>query len=241
MNNGIYTSAAGMLTALQRLDIAANNLANINTNGFKADAPFEELLRFFNQGAHPAKEQPVIGGHNLNLAVGPAKTTGRKLDYLIESEGFFAVQTPDGKELYTRNGSFELNQQRELVTAQGLAVVDKFGKKIKLNGQDFSISSKGEVFVDGNFLTTLKIVKFSDAKKLSKVGTNLISAEGTAVEAVANPLLKQGMLEGSNADLMAEMTNMIVIQRSYEFQSRALDTIISQLLRRTVSDIPKPL
>jgi flagellar basal body rod protein FlgG len=151
------------------------------------------------------------------------------------------VQAPEGGELYTRNGSLDISQTRELVSSQGLPLLDRFNKKIRLAGQDYAITSRGEIFVDGNYLTSLKIVKLNKEMELEKAGNNLIKATGAKPETVGSPTLAQGMLEASNSDLMAEMTNMIVIQRSYEFQSRVLDTIVGQLLRRTVSDIPKPL
>lgn len=242
MKNSIYSSAAGMLTALERLNIASNNIANINTPGFKNDIPFEKVIRFLAEKPYPGKEQPVIGGSALNMQNGNIKTTGRDLDLAFNGPGFFTVQGPNNETLYTRNGAFSLNSKRELVTADGFNVLDANNRKIQVFGEKFYFTPRGDVMIDGNYFTTLKIVDIPNRGDLEKVGDNFYRCKTSAAPAVlAAPELSVGALEQANINLMDEMVNLITIQRAFEFQNRTLDTVLSQLLRKTITDLPRPV
>ncbi len=243
MKNGIYTSTAGMMAAMERLDVLANNIANVDTPGFKADIPFEQVLRTLGGGAAPGKEQPILAGSRANLAAATVKTTGRPLDLAFTAaEGFFAIRGPDGQTLYTRNGSFSLNSQRDLVTSEGYPVLDTFGKPIRLVGEKVEFAAGGEIHVDGQYLTRLKVVNIQDASQVEKVGYNLFRylKEGEP-GALATPAITTGSLEAANVNIVGEMVSLIQVQRAFEFQSRALDTILNQSLKRTVSDLPRPV
>lgn len=243
MKSGIYSATAGMLTQLEKLNITSNNIANIGTTGYKADIPFEQVIRFLNEGPYPGKDQPVVGGSEINTNTGNIRITKRPLDLAFEGKGFFVIKDKNNNTFYSRNGSFTLNSNKELVTAEGLNVMDKFGKKIKLFGNSHYFTPKGDLMVDGNYLTTLKIVEIEDRKDIKKVGNHfyqLKQGAKTPVELKA-PSLSVGALERSNVELMTEMTNLITIQRAFEFQKRTLDTILGQILRKTISDLPRPI
>jgi flagellar basal-body rod protein FlgF len=242
MKCGIYSATAGMMTSVERLDVIANNIANINTAGYKNDMPFEQVIKFLSEGPYPGKDQPVLAGSVLDMSNGVIKTTGRSLDLAFEGPGMFVVRNTDGGQLYTRNGAFDMNAKRELVTADGLQVLDKFNRPVTLYGQSYSITPRGEVMIDGSYATTLKTVAATDAAALKKVGSSYLqAADGAQAPAeLANPELAVGALEQSNINMMEELASMITAQRAFEFQSRAVETILTQTLRRTVSDLPRP-
>lgn len=243
MKSGLYSSAAGMLTALERLNIISNNLANLNSSGFKADSPFEQTIRFYQEGPHPAKDQPVIGGTQIDLGNGPIRNTGRKLDLAFEGSGFLVAAGPGGERLLTRNGSLQVNSERRLVTNDGFEVLDRFDKPVTLFGDDFYFTPKGDLMVDGNYLTTLKIVDIRRPDQLSKVGDQYFRLQDgvNMPPQYGDPSLAIGALEGANTELVDEMTQMIATQRSYELQARALEIMLTQTLQKTVNELPKPV
>jgi flagellar basal body rod protein FlgG len=243
MKSGLYSATAGMMTSLERLNIISNNLANVNTSGFKSDSPFEQTIRFYQEGPHPAKDQPVIGGSLPDLGNGPIRTTGRNLDLALEGSGFFAISGPGQKELLTRKGSFHISSDRRLVTSEGFEVLDKFDKPIRVVDDDFYFTPKGDIMAKGEYLTTLKVVDLTDNKTVTKVGDSFFTmVEGTALPAQhQDPSMVIGALEGANTELIKEIANMITVQRSFEFQQRALETILTQTLQKTINELPRPV
>jgi flagellar basal body rod protein FlgG len=242
MKNSIYTTAAGMLTTAERLNTIANNLANFSTNGYKGDIPFEQTLKFFAEGPYPGKDQPILGGNVLNLQQGIIRSTGRDLDLAIDGPGFFAVQGPNNEIIYTRNGAFNLNSQRELVTAEGYQVLDKFDKEITLFGEKFQFTPNGDVIIDGNFFTTLKIIDSPDRKDLEKVGGNFFKFKDNtkAPTELEDPSIHVGSLERSNVNLLKGLAVIADTQRTFQLQNNTADLIL-KLLRRVITDVPRPI
>lgn len=243
MKSGLYSSAAGMMTSLERLNIIANNLANVNTSGFKADSPFEQTIRFYQEGPHPAKDQPVIGGILSDLSNGPIRKTGRNMDLAFEGSGFFTVSGPNQQPLLTRNGSFHISSDRRLVTSDGYDVLDKFDKPVRLPDDKFYFTPKGDIVSNNEYLTTLKIVDLTNNQTIDKVGDRFFTMkDGAALPAQhQDPSLVIGSLEGANTELIKEMAQMITTQRSFEFQQRVLETILTQSLQKTINELPRPV
>jgi flagellar basal body rod protein FlgG len=242
MKNSIYTTAAGMLTTAERLNVIANNLANFSTNGYKGDIPFEQTLKFFAEGPYPGKEQPILGGNVLNLQQGIIRSTGRDLDMAIEGPGFFTIKGPNNEILYTRNGAFNLNSKRELVTAEGYQVLDKSDKEITLFGQEFQFTPNGDVIIDGNYYATLKIIDSPDRKDLEKVGNNFFKLKDNTrtPDELENPSIHVGSLERSNVNLLKGLAVIADTQRTFQLQNNTADLIL-KILRRVVTDIPRPI
>ncbi len=215
----------------RRLDVTANNLANVDTPGFKKDlVTFREvLMRKILGGWRTFKEVTP----KTDFQQGPLEFTGRPFDLAIGGEGFFKVQTPFGV-AYTRAGHFRLDNQRRLVTPEGYPVladgvpviVDPGlakGGVITLDNQRFSVTSDGTISIDGTEVARLDVVTFEDFSILEKYGENLfVAKEGAAEIPVENPEICQGYLEDSNVNPLEEMINLIEIQRRFEAAQKAI-------------------
>lgn len=242
MKNSIYSTAAGMLTSLARLDISTNNLVNISTTGYKSDISFEQTLRNLSDGPFPGKDQPILGGNTIDMKNGIIQTTGRDLDLAFEGPGFFTVQGPGNQELYTRNGEFDLNSKKELVNAEGYCILDKFDKKITVLGEKFQFSPNGELFIDGAYFTTLKIVDIPNRDHLEKIGGTFFKLKDTAQQPqlIETPQISVGALEKSNADLLLEAANLTGAQRTFDAQKAVADVVLNSL-RKVITEIPRPI
>ncbi len=217
----------------RRLQVAANNLANVDTPGFKKDVlSFREvLMRKVIRGWRTFKEVT----YETDFQQGPIQYTGNPLDLAIVGQGFFKVMTPQGV-AYTRAGNFHLDDRRRLVTAEGYPVladgapviVDPGlakGGLVTISPERFLVASDGTISLDGTEIGRLEVVTFEDLKKLEKRGHNLFFApEGIQEQPVENPDVRQGHLEQSNADPLEEMVNLINIQREFEASQKALKT-----------------
>ncbi len=247
MNPALRTAASGMMAQQIRTEVIANNLANVNTTGFKRSrAQFEDLLYQTVQGtsvigAPDANTQGAIQvGRGTRLAgvmrmhsQGTLEQTGRPLDMAIEGEGFFQVQLTGGGTGYTRDGSFQISDQGMLTTTAGNQIVP--GIRIPNDAANVSISRTGVVSyikagsTDSIELGRVEIARFSNPAGLLAQGENLFSqtpASGEAVNGFPGDegmgRLLQGNLEGSNVEVVQEMVDMISAQRAYELNSKAI-------------------
>ncbi|MDA8234913.1 MAG: flagellar basal-body rod protein FlgF [Clostridia bacterium] len=252
MIRGLYTAGSGMVVEANRNDTIANNLANVNTNGYKKDiATFrsfpEMLIRRLNDpgggpGANLAANQfPIVGTLGTGAVVdeiytahtiGSLKQTGAGLDLALGSDGYFVVNTAQG-ERYTRNGSFKLDAQGYMVTSEGNRVMGQAGA-IRIQGGNVSVDESGIITVDGNRVDTLRVVDFADKRALTKTGDSLFSGNGAAVPQQVKVL--QGFQETSNVNPITEMVNMITVMRSYEANQKAVQSH-DNLLGKAVNEV----
>jgi flagellar basal-body rod protein FlgF len=215
--------------ALQReLDVVANNIANLDTTGFKAEGViFQEHLMPVaraNQFNAPDRRLSFVQDRATwhNLAQGPVQQTGNPLDVAISGDAFLVVQTPRG-ERYTRNGALQINATGELVTSEGYRVLGDGGPITLQNGdRDVSISSDGTISVREGKNTTdsargkLRLVSFAAPQRLQKDGTSTFMAvDGATPQPAVNPRVAQGAIEKSNVRSVIEMTRMIEVTRNY--------------------------
>lgn len=225
MNSGIYSALSGNIAAMKRLDVLSNNLANVNTPGFKKDRmTFESLLQA--AGTAPragATDAPVYSetAFFTDHSRGSVSQTGNTFDLAIDGDGFFVVNTPEGK-AYTRQGNFKLDATGRLVTADGYEVSG--GGPIVINGSRVEINARGEILVDGSPVGTLEVVDFPKPYALQKNGSALFTP--TDPQAVAQPVqgepVRQGYLELSNVSAVQEMVQLIETQRFFEMCSKAI-------------------
>jgi len=239
MLKGLFVNKAGMLAQQRRLDVAANNLANLNTIGFKKENVF--FRRLLEAMANPVDDNTrATGATRLDFSQGTLKETGNPLNVAVDGRGFFVIQTEQGT-FYTRNGAFQLDGEGRLVTVDGYAVATD-GGEVQIAGGSVSITEKGEILVDGKTVGRLRIVDFDDPHLLEPVGsTHFALGEATEKEMTAEEInLRPGYLETSNVDPIAEMVTLIEVNREYELaqksihsQDSSLDKLINQAGRIT--------
>jgi flagellar basal-body rod protein FlgF/flagellar basal-body rod protein FlgG len=243
MENALLVGLSRQMTLERQMDVVANNVANINTTGFKADRSlFEEYLRspahednFQRADRRVSFVQDRATFHDFSQ--GPSEETKNPLDVAIDGAGFLAVQTPAG-ERYTRDGNLQINNQGQLVTQSGYPVLGNSGPIVfQQTDKAISIAQDGNVTVlEGtnrvdSVRGKLRVVSFAQAQRLVKEGSNLYSAgEGNAAQADTTSRLRQGFVEKSNLNSVIEMGRMIEITRTY--------TQISSLLQQQ-SDLHK--
>ena len=245
MLRALYSSAAGMQSQQMNLDVIANNLANVNTTGFKrSKIEFEDLLYQTTRAA--GSEQG--GGNQLptglqvghgSRAVATSKVfttgemtqTGERLDVAINGDGFFEVQLPDGSRAYTRDGALKTASDGRIMTSGGSVLQGGF-QPVPAGTTSISIAPSGDVTYDGaNGPTSFRVqlARFNNPSGLESIGHNMYretKASGTAE--LGNPSengfggLEQGFLEMSNVKVVEEMVNLIVAQRAYEVNSKAV-------------------
>lgn len=245
MIKALFTSATGMNAQSTVIDNTANNLANVNTNGFKrGQADFQDLL-YVNQrtpGADAAQGLQVptglqigsgarVAGITKVFTTGSLVNTQNQNDVAIEGEGFFQVSMPNGELRYTRDGALRINSVGNLVTSDGFLLNPQL--TIPPQATSVSIAADGTVSVTTagvtNQIGQLTLVRFQNSAGLSAEGRNLLAESASSgAPVIATPgqngagLLRQGFLERSNVDVVTELVNLIVAQRAYEFNTRAI-------------------
>ncbi len=243
MGSAISDVVSGALYHEMRMSTLANNIANISTSGFKEDRVAFEL----NDPDAPSGETAEASSPQESYMGNPVQTytnfdpghiiaTGNPLDFALEGDGFFKIQTPEGVQ-YTRSGTFVMNAEGTLVTADGHAVLGE-GGEILLGGDRIEVDGAGNIFSDGNQVGRLQIVDFPEGAGLTKAGKNAFIAEGPDAEEqpAENVVIMQGSIERSNVDAVKSMTEMIEVIRGYEsyqkviqFLNEANEKIISQV------------
>jgi flagellar basal-body rod protein FlgG len=244
MSGTIYQAAAGALLQQMRLDVLSNNLANVNTTGFKADQPLFRMNPTATESpAAPGNEPGRITPYappmeaRTNYDNGPLTRTGNTLDVAIVGKGFFEVQTPDGSR-FTRKGNFTVNEQGVLATAEGWPVLGE-GGEIAIEGGRIEIGDQGEVRVDGDAVANLRVVDFPEPYNLLKTGDTLfMPAEGVQGQAVeeGESQVAQGYLEASNVNAIRTMTEMIETLRVFEAYQRIIRTA-DEATAKTVNEV----
>lgn len=231
MNYGLYLSAAGVLTAMHRQDVAANNLANVHTVGFKRDlATFSQRLpesqeNFFPESQHDLLDR--LGGGQfvaptaIDPTQGPLTMTGNPLDVAIDGRGFFLVRTGQGADAQlhlTRDGRLALAPDNRLVTMTGgHEVLDAGGSPIQLDRtMPAEIDELGQIRQNGGIVARIALVEPGDASKLKHVGKGMYEAPAgvTSEPTIASGFIRQGAVEASNTDPIREMLNMIEATRA---------------------------
>ena len=266
---GIYTAVSGAVAQTQQLDTIANNLANVDTPAFKRDQQvFREFLTAYEKPADVIEAPrdsasidsmyPLNGadksyvdsaGTSTNFEQGSLRVTENPFDVAIEGDGFYEVLTSFGVRL-TRNGSFTLNKNAELVTKQGYPVLKKetqadmpMAERIVRMGaaNTWSVSPKGDMTADGVSLGQLSVVTAKDKDVFQKEGNSLYKLRETInspVIAATEFKLHQGSMEKSNVNIIREMTDMIQATRTFESTQKAIQAYDS-MSGKLVNDVPK--
>lgn len=227
MENISYIGLSQQMALRQKMDITANNLANMSTPGFKNQSVlFLEYLNAPKETGTTGKDairQVVDAASYRDLSNGALKQTHNDLDFAVQGDGYFAVQTPFGAR-YTRDGSFALNDRREIVNKSGYPVLNTTGQPIIIpeGTTKITVGKNGAVTTDTGEAGQLKVVTFDNEQKLIEEGENLLSAGDMNEQPVERLHVVQGALEGSNVNSIVEMNNMIEILRLYQASQRIL-------------------
>lgn len=249
MIRALWTAASGMQAQQTGIDVIANNIANVNTSGFKKSrTDFQDLIyqNFKATGAPSTSTTDIPSGIQIGLgtkvaavtkmfSAGNIVQTGNELDIAIEGQGLFQVLMPDGSNAYTRAGSFKQDSEGRLVTADGYPMTPEI--VIPNNATQITIGNDGTVSVMQSGQTsptnvgTIQLARFPNPTGLTSIGKNLYmesDASGTVTTGTAGQdgigTTAQGFLEMSNVSVMEEMVAMIVGQRAYETNSKAIQT-----------------
>lgn len=253
MMRALWTSASGMTAQQMTVDVISNNLANVNTTAYKKErVEFKDLLyetmdraRVLSDGGKPVNLQVGHGTTPVatlkDFSTGSPEETGNKLDFFIDGEGFFLVQGPTGEINYTRDGSFKLSltdSGKMLATSEGYPVLDDTGEPIIID-IDLSrlvVSQSGELsYLDDEGINvplgqTIGLAYFENRNGLESIGRNLYKATQAAgdpvmaLDSTQTSLINQNFLEGSNVKTVEEMVRLIVAQRAYELNSKAIQS-----------------
>lgn len=256
MIRSLWIAKTGLDAQQTQMDVIANNLANINTTGFKRSrAVFEDLLyqNMRQPGAQSSQQTQVPSGLQVGTGVRPVaaerihtqgnlQQTGNRLDLAIQGSGFFQVLLPDGTTAYTRDGSFQTDSQGQLVTSSGYVVQPAI--TIPANATSVTVGMDGVVSITqpGNAapvqIGSMQLATFINPAGLESMGQNLYletASSGTPSTNVPGSngtgTLSQGYIETSNVNVVEELVNMIQAQRSYEINSKAISTT-DQMLQR---------
>ena len=256
MMRSLWTGASGMIGQQFNIDTIANNLANVNTTGFKKNrADFEDLLyQTTRLAGTPATELTVVPtntqvGHGVRPAAsqklfdqGSLQVTNNKTDIAIDGPGFFRILQYDGSYGYTRDGSFKIDSNGQIVNSNGYRLLPEIIIPPDVKPDSLAISPDGRVTIkfigsdEDVEIGQIELYRFINPAGLQAIGENLFITTNASGEAIGGRpgfdgmgKLRQGMLEMSNVNVIQEMVNMIVAQRAYEFNSKTIQTSDSML------------
>jgi flagellar basal-body rod protein FlgF len=242
VDSGFYAACAGLRAQSLALEVAAHNLANLNTAGFRGQqTSFQSLIAV----ARPATSNVlnaatnnfgVLEGTHLDLSAGSLQATGNLLDVGVEGEGFFAIQTAQGTR-YTRNGNFRVARTGELVTASGDPVLGENGV-IRVPAGDVAISADGTLSVHSAVAGKLRLVQFAPGAKAISEGETMISVPEADVVPARTASVRQGALESSNVNAINAVMSLIAVQRQFDTMQRAMSLFHTEFNRIAANDLP---
>lgn len=235
MYNIMHNSKSGMLSSQSNIDLISNNITNSQTVGYKKlDANFLDLYQeSLHKNSYPTNSPDIrtgtgsrISQATRNYEQGAIKETKINTNLAIDGDGFFRVMRSDGSYAYTRNGEFNLDSTGKLVDDKGnildIQPLNGNGKNINLKNGDLSIHKNGEIYLDNNKVGVINLYQPKGDADFVSVGDNLFTAKPTNVEAVQNKSILQGYVEMSNVNMQDEMVNLIMAQRSFQYNSKGI-------------------
>ncbi len=252
MIRGIYTAAMGMLAEESRVNTISNNLANVDTAGFKKDSlAFSTYLKkeiFRNEAENHLGKRTPVGKMESGVVLdesrpyfeqGTVEMTGSAYDFAITGDGFFTVETADGRTYYTRNGQWHRDSEDFLVDSVGNYILNDAGERISVEGE-FLVDQDGSIFENGVLTGRIDLVNFANPEGLRKVGNNYFAQTDFSGEAQQSftATIVQGGYERANVNAVKEMVNLINAHRHFEIAQRVITTE-DQLLDAAVNRVGK--
>jgi flagellar basal-body rod protein FlgF len=233
MDAAMYKALSGAVVQMHRLEVTAQDLANVNTSGYKGQRlSFGEVLA----KRLPGEDRPgglvAVASQLTDLGQGEIQPTGNPLNLALQGDGLFAVQTSRGVR-YTRNGAFTLKPDGTLSTMQGDAVLGE-GGPIQITGVKIQVAGDGTITSDDGEIGKLKLVRFADPQRVAKEGTNLFVTAPENLQEAADPRVLQGNLEQSNVSSIEGMVSLIALNRQFEASQRAM-TLMDSVTQKMIS------
>ncbi|MFZ0632247.1 MAG: flagellar hook basal-body protein [Acidobacteriaceae bacterium] len=243
MDSGYYAAFSGWLARSQALDVAAGNLANAGTAGYRAE---RDYFRSTILGPDALGSQlnttvnafGVLGGTQLDLEQGALTPTGNPLDLGIEGSGFFAIRTQQGVR-YTRDGQFERGQDGTLTTQAGEPVLDAKNQPIRTPAGQIAIGVDGAVSVNGALAGKIALEGFASPASLQAEGANRYAPVDGAQPVPATGAVRQGALESSNQDVIEGSLQLVLMQRQAEMMQKAVSMFSNDLDKTASEDLPR--
>jgi len=233
MYKGIYIALSGAILKHKHMDIFAQNIANVNTTGYKKQRiSFKDYLvpsDIPSQAYGEGRVMVTLSGISIDFTQGPLIPTGNPLDFAISGSGFFALE---GNK-YTRNGRFMLDAEGNLITPDGLKVLGD-GGPITLHGSEIEVSDTGEILVDGVSVGRFRIVDFPDRNVLKKVSGGVYYSDAGGED--VNSGVRQGYIEGSNVNPVQELIQMIETTREFETYQKMIQAF-DEATSKTVNEM----
>ncbi|WP_226689704.1 flagellar hook-basal body complex protein [Ruegeria arenilitoris] len=218
-----YTTLSRQSGLMNEMRLVANNIANANTTGYRAQGlVFSEFVR--DLPGNPSLSMARAEARNTSLQQGLLTETGGQFDFAIEGDGFFMVETPSGNRL-TRAGAFSPSAEGDLVTMDGHRVLDSNGAPVFIppDAASIDVGSDGTLSIEGQLLGQIGVYRVADPETLVREGSTQFRAEGE-IDPVENPVVLQRFLEGSNVNAVEQVTRLVEIQRAYELGQSFLKT-----------------
>jgi flagellar basal-body rod protein FlgG len=239
MTDAITISAIAMNNATKQLDIVSQNMANANTNGYMREIAVNrafsnyidtELTQFSSQLPVIPETQNVI-----DFSHGALRKTDNPLDFAIEGDGFFEVMSGKQK-LYSRHGSFSINEQGQLINSSGMALNGSEGPLLLTSGE-VEINSKGEVYQGQDYMGRIKLVSILEPQMMTKQGNGLFAInQAGLIEQDEISRVRQGYIESSNVEAVSEMVNMMTLMRNFEANAKVISSY-DDMLSNAISSI----
>jgi flagellar basal-body rod protein FlgF len=244
MDSGLYAACTALISRTQALDTIANNLANANTTGYRAQNNiFSSVLADAGHQAPGALNQAInnygiLSGTKLDLGQGALQKTGNNLDFAIQGNGFFTVQTANGQ-MYTRDGGFKVSATGQLTTQSGDPIMGDKGVIQLLPGATPNVSPDGTISENGAVIARIKLVNFPAGTNITSVGEHYYTAPAGTATADTTSTMQQGAIESSNVNPIESMVQLVDAQRSAEMMQRALAMFNSEIDKTATQDLPK--
>lgn len=243
MDSGYYAAFSGWLARSQALDLAAGNLANAGTAGYRAQRDYfrSAILGPDALGSQlnmTVNAYGVLGGSRLDFSQGALTPTGNSLDLAIEGDGFFAIQTQQGVR-YTRDGQFQRAQDGTLTTQAGEPVLDERRQPIRVPAGPIVVGEDGAVSVNGAIAGKLGIVSFGSSGSLAAEGANRYVPIDGAVASAGTGAIRQGALEASNQDVIGGSLQLVLLQRQAEMMEKAVSMFSNDFDKAASEDLPR--
>ena len=237
MDSGFYAAMTGLEARTQAMDVAASNLANAQTPGYRAEREFFRSVllgpdALDSQLGQTVNNYGLLGGDRLSMAQGALEQTGDPLNLAIEGQGFFMIQTANGVR-YTRDGSFHRAQDGRLVTEAGEPVLTAAGQPILVPPGEVSVGSDGSISVAGGVVATVGVVTFPAGTELTPEGANrYVAPQGVVAVPAKNADVHQGAVEAANQDMVQGSLDLVMMQR-------ALTVFHTEFNKFATEDLPK--